>query len=104
MKHILFLLLILVLLSSCATKKEIIYFQDAELLDSQLNGQTFEPVIESNDILNISISSMNEEVLVPFQRNTGLEGNVNANILLADKLNQLYGTNNLQTVINEAKE
>lgn len=76
MKQTLRLLLILILVSSCATKKEIIYFQDAELLNSNLNGQTFEPIIESNDILYISISSMNEEVLAPFKRKTGLEGNV----------------------------
>jgi len=76
MKHTLRLLPILLLLSSCATKKEIIYFQDADSLNSNANGQTFEPIIENNDILYISISSMNEEVLVPFKRKTGLEGNV----------------------------
>ena len=34
----------------------------------------------------------------------GLEGNTNANILLTDKLNELYGTNNLQTTIREATQ
>lgn len=32
-----------------------------------------------------------------------LEGNTNANILLAEKLKELYGTNNLQPVIREAR-
>ncbi len=77
MKYLLRLLPILLLLSSCATKKEIIYFQDADLLSSEMAGQTFEPIIETNDILYIAISSMNEEVLAPFKRQTGLEGNVN---------------------------
>lgn len=72
----LFTLLLASLLTSCATKKEIIYFQDAEDLNSLTNQQTFEPIIESNDILHIAISSMNEEVLAPFRRNTGLEGNI----------------------------
>lgn len=76
MKQTLRLLLLLLIVSSCATKKEIIYFQDAELLNSNGNGQTFEPIIESNDILYIAISSMNEEVLTPFKRKTGLEGNM----------------------------
>jgi len=76
MKYILSLFLVLLLASSCATKKEIIYFQDADSLNDKLSEQTFEPIIESNDILYIAISSMNEEVLEPFKRKTGLEGNV----------------------------
>ncbi|MEM7185266.1 MAG: polysaccharide biosynthesis/export family protein [Bacteroidota bacterium] len=77
MKYPLSLLIILLVFSSCATKKEIVYFQDAELLNNDTNSQTFEPIIENNDILHIAISSMNEEVLTPFKRKTGLEGNVN---------------------------
>lgn len=75
MRNIFSLLSVLLIATSCATKKEIIYFQDAEMLNSKLSEQAFEPIIESNDILYIAISSMNEEVLAPFKRNTGLEGN-----------------------------
>lgn len=76
MRNYLILLSIIFLLTSCSSKKEIVYFQDAETLGAKLNRQTFEPIIESNDILYISISSMNKEVLTPFVRSTGLEGNV----------------------------
>ena len=75
MRNFLTLLLVICLLSSCATKKEIVYFQDAENLTDKINEQTFEPIIESNDILYVSISSMNEAVLLPFKRSTGLESN-----------------------------
>lgn len=34
---------------------------------------------------------------------TNIEANKNTNLLLADKLNQLYGTNNIQAVVREAK-
>jgi polysaccharide biosynthesis/export protein len=76
MRNFLTPFLVICLLSSCATKKEIVYFQDAENLPEKINEQTFEPIIESNDILFVSISSMNEAVLLPFKRSTGLEGNV----------------------------
>ncbi|NND64063.1 MAG: sugar transporter [Flavobacteriaceae bacterium] len=77
MKHLLALILVSTLLVSCATKKEIIYFQDVETDIPIGDQQKFEPVIESNDILHISVSSMNEEVLTPFRRNTGTQAAVN---------------------------
>jgi len=76
MKNFLIRLSVITLLTSCATKKEIVYFQDADNLAERKNSQTFEPIIESNDILYVSISSMNEAVLMPFKRSTGMEGNV----------------------------
>lgn len=76
MKNFLILLSVITLLTSCATKKEIVYFQDADNLAERKNNQTFEPIIESNDILYVSISSMNEAVLMPFKRSTGMEGNM----------------------------
>ncbi len=77
MKQFLFLCGLAFLVTSCATKKDIIYFQDAESLNSVKNEQIFEPLIEVNDILHISVSSMNEEVVIPFKRNTASEGMVN---------------------------
>ncbi len=76
MRNFLTLLSVIILLTSCATKKEIVYFQDAENLAERKNDQSFEPIIESNDILYVSISSMNEAVLIPFKRSSGLEGNM----------------------------
>lgn len=79
MKHIFLFLSIIFLLGSCATKKQIHYFQDAEDLNqSDINIQ-FEPIIEANDILHISISSIDNDVVKPFQRTTDVENNVNSN-------------------------
>lgn len=67
-------------LFSCATKKEIIYFQDAEQLDAQPIASNFEPIIEPNDILYIAISAPDPLVLQPFQKSansTGLTANAN---------------------------
>lgn len=68
---------ILVLLSaslfSCATKKDIVYFQDAESLNLKEIETSFEPIIEPNDILYITVSSIDEEVVKPFKRIIGSE-------------------------------
>ncbi len=70
MKKIVLVFILTLSLFSCATKKEILYFQDIEDLNLSNIEQTFEPVIEVNDILYISISAMNFEVIKPFLRNT----------------------------------
>lgn len=79
MKKFFLLLLVSFLLFSCATKKQILYFQDIDDLDNRNITTTFDPVIESNDILHITVSSFNLEVVKPFQRNTGLQSNTIGN-------------------------
>ncbi|MDC8000262.1 polysaccharide biosynthesis/export family protein [Aequorivita todarodis] len=74
MNKIAILLLICSGLFSCATKKEILYFQDAEDLNLQEIKTSFEPIIEPNDILYITVSSIDEEVVKPFKRTIGTEG------------------------------
>ena len=74
MNKIAILLLASVSLFSCATKKEIIYFQDAENLNLKEIKTSFEPIIEPNDILYITVSSIDEEVVKPFKRTIGTEG------------------------------
>ncbi len=73
MRNVLYLVLLSICALSCATKKEILYFQDAEKLNTQQIAQYFEPKIEPNDILYISVSALNEEVLKPFKRSGNLE-------------------------------
>ena len=71
MKHIFLIFFSLFLLAGCSTKKEILYFQDAEKLENMQSLSEFEPVFEVNDILHIKVSSFNEEVAMPFQMNAG---------------------------------
>lgn len=73
MKQIILLIIGSCCLFSCATKKEILYFQDAENLNQQQTAQYFEPKIEPNDILYISVSALEEKVIKPFQKVTGLQ-------------------------------
>jgi len=71
MKNKFFLLFTLALLASCSSRKEIVYFQGAEKLDNTKSLMKFEPVFEVNDILSIDVSSINVEVVEPFQLNLG---------------------------------
>ncbi|MEP6262967.1 MAG: polysaccharide biosynthesis/export family protein [Gillisia sp.] len=71
MKHIFLILFSLFLLTGCSTKKEILYFQDAEKLQNMQILMDFEPVFEVNDILHVKVSSLNPEVAMPFQMITG---------------------------------
>ncbi len=79
MKKIVLIILTAVSLLSCATKKEILYFQDANALNNTDIQKAFEPLIEQNDILYISISSIDELIVKPFNRQTGLEGTIDNN-------------------------
>lgn len=67
MKKSFLLLVLVILLNSCATKDEIVYFQNLENLEHMDTLEHFEPRIEVNDVLDIQISSLNEEVIEPFR-------------------------------------
>lgn len=67
MKHVFFTLLVCLLLNSCATKKEILYFQDSE----QFNNTPISyerPTIQPNDILKITVGALVEEAALPYNR------------------------------------
>lgn len=73
MNKIILFLLVSIVCVSCATKKEILYFQDVESLNLKEIETSFEPIIEPNDILYITVSSMDEEVTKPFTRTISTE-------------------------------
>lgn len=61
------ILLLFVLLSSCATKKEILYLQDAEYYDG--TGVIIEnPKIQIDNILQVNISAFPKEIAEPYNR------------------------------------
>ena len=62
-----FFFLVMLLLSSCATKKEILYFQDIEAIKTLDAPDDFVPEIEVNDVLRIDVSSLNDELVEPFK-------------------------------------
>jgi polysaccharide export outer membrane protein len=66
-----------IIVSSCATKDQVVYFNEVEKLDGQVNLLEYEPKIERNDVLriNVSSSSVNEEIIKPFQNSQQRQGN-----------------------------
>ena len=71
MKYNFLVFFLFILLSGCSTKKEIVYFQNPQDIDHMKDLMKFEPTIEVNDVLNINVSSIDEEVVKPFQKSSG---------------------------------
>ena len=74
MQKLLGLFFLALLLNSCATKKQVVYFYEGkEVLEGKKNLLDYEPKIEKNDVLriNVSSSSINEEIVKPFQMQMG---------------------------------
>ena len=74
MKKFIFPLLLILFLTSCSTKKEILLFQDIEKIKNFEAIEHFEPKIEVNDVLRINVSSLNDEVVEPFQMDINNQG------------------------------
>ena len=71
MKYIFVVFILLFTLSGCSTRKEIVYFQKPEDIENMQSLMKFEPTIEVNDVLNVNVSSIDDEVVKPFQKNSG---------------------------------
>lgn len=71
MKKLLIAVIISSCLFSCATKDQVVYFNDVQELEGKVNLLDYEPKIEKNDVLriNVSSSSINPEIVAPFQMN-----------------------------------
>ena len=64
-------LLIFFILCSCASKKDLYYFQDIDVVEIQNNYQYLN--IQPGDILDIQIKALNPESVLIFQRQSSLE-------------------------------
>ena len=83
-------LLLLIVLSSCASKKEILYMQDAmQNNNSEITYQTAS--IQPNDILKITVESLVPEAAMPYNR--GANNGVQVNSLELIKLQGYLVTN-----------
>jgi len=76
-KSIVYLIVLLLLLTSCVPKKNILYFQDSDQFQS-VNITQLETKIQPNDILNITISSIIPEAAVPYNSQSASAGTLTA--------------------------
>lgn len=80
---VLFSLLAILLLSSCASRKSFVYLRDMEMGQKYPFDDKHEAVIRSNDRLGITVSCKNPELAIPFNIQGGnfqidMAGNVKA--------------------------
>ncbi|PKP16002.1 MAG: sugar transporter [Bacteroidetes bacterium HGW-Bacteroidetes-23] len=76
-KFVFFYLLLLFILNSCVSKKEVVYFQGISGTESNANSN-YEPLIKTDDVLFIRVSSLNPTAAEPFNiggAQSGLAGN-----------------------------
>lgn len=79
---LLFFLLTVLLFSSCATRKDLVYLRDMEELKEYPVYQKYEAVIHRDDRLSITVSCKNPELTLPFNipgssdYSIGLDGNI----------------------------
>lgn len=65
----------IVFLSSCASRKDLVYLQDASNFETQVNTNTFVTKFKIDDLVSIYVSSLNPEASAPFNLSRGgMEG------------------------------
>ncbi|MCK0147038.1 polysaccharide biosynthesis/export family protein [Arenibacter sp. F26102] len=71
------LIISLVLLSSCASKKEVVYFQNASNFETLVDKNSFTPKFKVDDLVSINVSTLDNQASVPFNLFTGVsEGGI----------------------------
>jgi polysaccharide export outer membrane protein len=82
-------LLFLLVLSSCVSKKEVVYFQNAKDFETIVDTDTFNPKFKVDDIISIFVSTFDMEAAAPF--NLFISAGNNSNPQLIDYLIDVDG-------------
>lgn len=61
-----FLLTLLFLICSCGSRKDIVYMQDIDTIGDLNKATSYQPILQPDDLLSITVSSENPEIAVPF--------------------------------------
>lgn len=65
-KYIIVPFTLLLILNSCVSKKNVLYFQDIESLRGQQDSISYTTLIRPGDLLTITVSALNPETVLPF--------------------------------------
>ena len=96
MKHVLYLLPFILLMSSCVTQKDWVYFQGEST--AQAKVQAFELHYQANDLLSINVSALDMDAAQPFNlfvsspnttNNLSLNGQLNQQTYLVDNSGEI---------------
>lgn len=75
----LFIIVFAIIMSSCASKKDVVYFQDASNYETLVNKENFIPKFKVDDLVGIYVSTLNPEASAPFNLFRGAsEGGIRA--------------------------
>lgn len=84
-------LLFVILLFSCASRQDIVYYQNIDGLKSNENTNSYEVKIQPDDLLLIIVSAEDPEIAVPFNlRTVSVENTARPNIVTGQETNQTY--------------
>lgn len=75
---ILIIVSVISLMISCASKKDVLYLQDIELSNSEYDLTKNSPIIRRNDLLSITVSSVDKKSAIPFNLPVIATGSQNA--------------------------
>lgn len=89
--NILFLSILVALLSSCGSTKNIAYFQNSDQVDFELSRMLYDAKIMPKDILSITVSTSNPEAAKPF--------NLSVPTMFSSSNNSLNTNGNLQSYL-----
>ncbi|MDC6389778.1 polysaccharide biosynthesis/export family protein [Maribacter sp. PR1] len=65
-KRFVFLFIVYTMIMSCASRKEVVYFQDSSNFETLVNTTTFVSKFKVDDLVSIHVSSLNPEASAPF--------------------------------------
>ena len=80
----------LALLFSCASKKDIIYYQDIDTLEAQEKSTSYEIKIQPDDLLMIIVSAEDPEIAIPFNLTTSSIPTADRPDAIGQQSTQLY--------------
>ncbi|AWX45814.1 hypothetical protein HME9304_02844 [Flagellimonas maritima] len=73
------LVTVIMLLSSCASRQDIIYFQDAGNFETLVSDNAFSPKFKVDDLISIHVSTLNPEASAPFNLVVGVSQDAGSN-------------------------
>ena len=66
LKKFFLLISVLILITSCGTRQDIVYFQDVDLMGASKPIHNYSSVIRADDMLTINVSSLDYDIVRPF--------------------------------------
>ena len=64
--HYLSLFITAVVVTSCASKKDVVYFQDAQEYETIISDNSHENTFKIDDVISINVSTLDQEASLPF--------------------------------------